>query len=86
MCLSALLSEKEDISLGGLLAAWSKPLKGTLQVYTTRSESSGLRLDTFEGEAHVHWRAMATRTHKHANKQTQMMQAVIVYRIQLINE
>lgn len=44
--LRALLSEKEDISEAGLSAACSKPLKGTLQVYTTNSDSSGLSLDT----------------------------------------
>lgn len=45
MSLRALLSEKEDISEAGLSAACSKPLKGTLQVYTTNSDSSGLSLD-----------------------------------------
>lgn len=46
MSLRALLSEKEDISEAGLSAACSKLLKGTLQVYTTNSDSSGLSLDT----------------------------------------
>lgn len=45
MSLRALLSEKEDISAAGRSAACSKPLKGTLQVYTTSSDSSGLSLD-----------------------------------------
>lgn len=46
MCLSASLSEKEDMSVAGLLAACSKLLKGTLRVYTTSSDSSGLSFDT----------------------------------------
>ncbi len=46
MCLSASLSEKEEMSVAGFLAACSKLLKGTLRVYTTSSDSSGLSLDT----------------------------------------
>ena len=45
-CLSASLSEKDDMSVAGLLADCSKLLKGTLRVYTTSSDSSGLSLDT----------------------------------------
>lgn len=46
MNLRASLSEKDDMSVAGFLAACSKLLKGTLRVYTTRSDSSGLSLDT----------------------------------------
>lgn len=45
MSLRASLSEKEDMSVAGLLAACSKLLKETLRVYTTSSDSSGLSLD-----------------------------------------
>lgn len=50
MSLRASLSEKEDISLGGLSHIFSKPRKGTLRQYTTSSDSSGLSLElTCEG-------------------------------------
>lgn len=50
MSLRASLSEKEDISLGGLPDTFSKPRKGTLLQYTTSSDSSGLSLElTCEG-------------------------------------
>lgn len=45
MSLRASLSEKEDMSVAGALAACSKVLKGTLRVYTTSSDSSGLNFD-----------------------------------------
>ncbi|TNN50590.1 hypothetical protein EYF80_039230 [Liparis tanakae] len=38
--------EKEDMSVAEPLAASSKLVKGTLRVYTTSSDSSGLSLDT----------------------------------------
>lgn len=46
MSLRASLSEKDDMSVAGALAASSKVLKGTLRVYTTSSDSSGLNFDT----------------------------------------
>lgn len=46
MSLRASLSEKDDMSVAGALAACSKVLKGTLRVYTTSSDSSGLNFDT----------------------------------------
>lgn len=51
MSLRASLSEKEDISLGGLSHIFSKLRKGTLRQYTTSSDSSGLSLElTCEGQ------------------------------------
>lgn len=44
ICLRASLSEKEDISVGSFLT--SKPLKETLRVYTTSSDSSALSFET----------------------------------------
>lgn len=46
------------MSVDGFLAACSKLLKGTLRVYTTSSESSGLSLDT------PGWSDTHTHTHK----------------------
>lgn len=45
MSLRASLSENEDMSVAGALDACSKVLKGTLRVYTTSSDSSGLNFD-----------------------------------------
>lgn len=51
MSLRASFSEKEDISFGWFSDTFSKPRKGTLLQYTTRSDSSGLSLQlTWEGQ------------------------------------
>lgn len=51
MSLRASLSEKEDISSGGFSERFSKPRKGALLQYTTRSDSSGLSFElTWKGQ------------------------------------